>query len=397
MKYIPYGRQLIDNEDRKSVLNSLSNDLITTGPLVEKFEKELKKYFECKYSYTCSSGTAAIHLAMLSIGLKKNDIILMPAVNFIASYNIAKIMKLRIYLVDVDENTGQVTASKILQCLKKNKLKKIKALLVMYHAGFPENPIDFYTLKKKYKFFLIEDACHAFGAEYKYKNKFYKIGSCKHADVSTFSLHPVKTITSGEGGVITTNSNKVAKKIQLLRSHGILRNKKKHWDYDIVQHGFNYRLSDINCALGLSQLNKIDSFLIKREKIYRRYVDELKFLSSYLELPNYSKVTKPAFHLFLINIKFKNFKKNKRHLIKYFLKNNIFVQQHYIPIYKFKVYKEKRKYFPETEKYFKNSLSIPLFVNLSIRDQIKIIKVIKNFFFKKNLKKKIFSHKTRKI
>tara|TARA_B110000261_G_scaffold154203_1_gene185588 strand:+ start:1465 stop:2172 length:708 start_codon:yes stop_codon:yes gene_type:complete len=225
-KFIPYGKQFIDKKDKKSVLLSLSNDLITTGPFVEKFEKQLKKYLKSKYSYVCSSGTAAIHLAMMSINLKKNDIILMPAINFIAAYNIAKVMQLKVYLVDVDELTGQVTPDTVLKCIKKNKLKKIKALVVMYHGGYPESSYQLYEIKKKYNLFLIEDACHALGSEYKYKKKYFKVGSCKHADVSTFSLHPVKTITSGEGGIVTTNNIKIANNIKLLRSHGILRNKK---------------------------------------------------------------------------------------------------------------------------------------------------------------------------
>ena len=226
MKHLPYGRQFIDTNDKRTVLNSLSNELITTGPFVKKFEQKLNKFLKCKYSHVCSSGTAAIHLAILSLGLKKNDVVLMPAINFIASYNLAKIMQLKIYLVDVDEITGQITPNKVLDCINKNKLKTIKALIVMYNGGFPEHINDFYNLKKKFKFFLIEDACHALGAEYRYKNKFIRVGSCKHADISTFSLHPLKTITSGEGGIVTTNNLKISKNIQLFRSHGILRNKK---------------------------------------------------------------------------------------------------------------------------------------------------------------------------
>ena len=174
VKFIPYGKQFIDKTDKNLVFASLSNDLITTGPFVEKFENQLKKYLKSKYSYVCSSGTAAIHLAMMSINLKKDDIILMPAINFIASYNIAKVMQLKVYLVDVDERTGQITPEKVLECIKKNKIKKIKALIVMYHGGYPENPKKFYDIKKKYNFFIIEDACHAFGAEYKHMNKLFK-------------------------------------------------------------------------------------------------------------------------------------------------------------------------------------------------------------------------------
>ena len=139
MKYTPYGRQFLDKEDKSQVLRSLSKDLITTGSIVQKFEKKINKYLKCKFSFVCSSGTAAIHLAMLSIGLKKNDIILMPAINFIAAYNIAKSMDLKVYLVDVNEHTGQITSETIIKCIKENKLKKIKALVTMYHGGYPEN------------------------------------------------------------------------------------------------------------------------------------------------------------------------------------------------------------------------------------------------------------------
>ena len=229
MKYIPYGKQFLDKSDKQSVLNSITNDMITSGPFVEKFEKNIKNYLKCKYSYVCSSGTAALHLGMLSLNLKKNDIILMPAVNFIASYNMARNLGLKVYLVDVDEKKGQIKPNNILECIKKNNLKKISAIITMFHGGYPENIKEFYDLKKKYKFYIIEDACHALGSEYKYKNNFYKIGSCKHADICTFSLHPLKTITTGEGGIVTTNNFKFAKNIKLFRSHGISRNKKKHW------------------------------------------------------------------------------------------------------------------------------------------------------------------------
>tara|TARA_B100000780_G_C21075441_1_gene432918 strand:+ start:188 stop:1336 length:1149 start_codon:yes stop_codon:yes gene_type:complete len=379
MKNIPYGRQLIDKSDKKLVLSSLSNDLITTGPFVEKFEKELKKYLKCKYSYVCSSGTAAIHLAMLSIGLKKNDIILMPAINFIASYNMAKTMGLKVYLVDVDEYSGQVTPNKILECIKKNKLKKIRALVVMFHGGYPEYIEQFNDIKKKYNFFIIEDACHALGSEYKYKNKFFKVGSCKHSDISTFSLHPLKTITSGEGGIVTTNNIKIARNIKLFRSHGILRNKKKYWQYNILKHGFNYRLSDINCALGLSQLKKINFFLKKRKKIYEKYLTEFKNFNSKLIVPKYSKNIKPSYHLFLINMAFNELKKSKDHFMRYLINNNVMAQQHYIPIYKFSIYDEKSIVFPGSEKYFNNSISIPIFTNLSNKNQNKVIKIIKDY------------------
>ncbi len=380
MRLIPYGKQYIDIKDKKIVLKALSNDLITTGPYVKRLENKLKKYLGCSYSYTCSSGTAAIHLAMMSLELKQDDVILMPAMNFISSYNMAKIMKLKIYLIDVDEYTGLITPDKIIECIKKYKLKNIKALIAMYQGGFPEHTTNFYNLKKKYKFSIIEDACHALGSEYKYKKKFWKVGSCKHSDICTFSMHPLKTITSGEGGIVTTNNPKIARNIELLRSHGILRNKKQYWNYDILKHGFNYRLSDINCALGLSQLKKINFFVRKRKKIYDKYLSEFKNFNSNLIIPKYSKEIKSANHLFIINILFNKINKTKDDFMKYLNTNKIMAQQHYIPIYKFSIFGKKFGKFKDTEKYFNNSVSIPIFVNLNIKDQSKIIKIIKKFF-----------------
>ncbi len=380
MKNIPYGRQCIDQNDKKIVLNSLKNNFITTGPYVEKFENKLKKYLKCKFSHVCSSGTAALHLAMLSMDLKKNDVILMPSVNFIASYNMAKAMNLRVHLVDVDDDIGQITPKKVIECIKKNRIKKIKALITMHHGGYPEHTIDFYNLKKKYNFIIIEDACHALGAEYKYRNNFVKIGSCKHSDICTFSLHPVKTITSGEGGVITTNNLAISKKIKLFRNHGINKDIKQHWKYDILNVGYNYRLSDINCALGLSQLDKINLFLNKRKKIYNKYYKELNNFSSNLKIPKYSKNIKPSFHLFLISINFDKLGKKKDHFFKYLKSYKIFTQFHYIPIYKFSIYKEKKTKLIGSEKYYKNVLSIPIFVELKDIEQKKIITIIKKYF-----------------
>jgi len=193
-------------------------------------------------------------------------------------------------------------------------------------------------------------------------------------------MHPLKTITSGEGGIISTNNYKISKNIKLYRSHGILRDKKKHWQYDVLKNGFNYRLSDINCALGLSQLSKINFFLKERKNFFNTYIENFKNISNLLTLPSYDKNIKPSFHLFLINIEFKKFKKNKTHFMEFLLKNKIISQQHYIPIYKFSVYNEMKNSFKDSNKYYENSVSIPIFVNLGYENQKKIINRIINYF-----------------
>ena len=186
--------------------------------IVKKFEIAFKSKIKSKFCIACSSGTAALHLAFMSINVKKNDIVILPVINFVAASNILKMLGAKIYFADVDKFTGQMTPKTLLECLKKNKLRKIKAIVTMYLGGFPENIREFYLIKKKLKCFLIEDACHALGASYKINKKKYLIGSCKHSDICTFSLHPIKTITSGEGGLVTTNNNLLAQRLKLLRS-----------------------------------------------------------------------------------------------------------------------------------------------------------------------------------
>ena len=214
--FIPYGRQFINKDDYNLVNQSLKNRLITTGEYVKKFEHEIKKFVNAKYALSCSSGTAALHLAIKSINLKKNDIVIVPIINFVAVSNILNEYGLKIFYADVDPINGQLTPKKLLECIEKNKIKNLKVFFTMYLGGSPYNINKFYNIKKKFNSYMIEDACHALGSKYKINSKIFSIGSCKHSDISTFSFHPLKTITTGEGGVVTTNNNKFAKKIELI-------------------------------------------------------------------------------------------------------------------------------------------------------------------------------------
>jgi dTDP-4-amino-4,6-dideoxygalactose transaminase len=380
MKNIYYGKQFIDSKDINLVKKSLGQELITTGYFVKKFEKKISQFLKVKFAITCNSATAGLHLAFLSINLKKDDIILMPAINFIAAYNMCKLLGAKIFLVDVDPLSGQMTPDNLLNCIINNNIKNIKAIITMYLGGYPENILEFEKIKKKYKCFLIEDACHAFGAEYKSKKIKYYVGSCKHSDISVFSFHPVKTITTGEGGCVTTNNKFLAKKIYLLRSHGIERNNRYNWEYSINHPGFNYRLSDINCALGLSQLSKVKKFIAYRKDISSYYKKEL---SNFVQFFNYNKNNNSSYHLFLISINFKKKNLTKNKLLLHLRKNKINCQYHYIPIYKFKFFKgkkyNKKKYFINSEYYYKNTISLPIYYNLSFKDQKKVVSAIKNF------------------
>ncbi|MDC0043753.1 DegT/DnrJ/EryC1/StrS family aminotransferase [Candidatus Pelagibacter sp.] len=377
MKIIPYGRQYIDNNDIQAVSKTLKKKLITSGEETIKFEKKINSFLDCKYSATCNSGTSAIYLSFLAINLKKNDNIIMPSINFISSYNIAKLIGANVYLADVDRWTGQMTPQNVEDCCKKFKIRRAKVIVTMYNGGYPQNVEKFFKLKKKLNCYIIEDACHALGAEYKYKNEKIKIGSCLHSDISTFSLHPLKTITTGEGGIVTTNSKKLDYRIKKYRSLGIKRFKNKHWSYDVTYTGLNFRMNEFQSALGISQLKKIKRFIKSRKRIAIKYTKELKKISE-IKVPNHLTQYSSSFHLYLINLVTPNYEK-KEELIKFMKKNKIILQYHYIPIYKFKIFKGKHL-SKNAELYFKSTISLPIFHKLSLKEHNYIINKLNLFF-----------------
>ena len=378
MKKINYGGQHIDDSDIEAVKKSLKKKVITSGSSVSNFEKKINSFLKCKFSTVCNSGTSAIFLALKSLNLKKDDKILMPAVNFISAFNVTKILGAHPILIDVDETTGQVTPEAIDKYCRKNKLRNFKALIVMYNGGYPLNAENFFDIKKKYKCFVIEDACHALGASYQYKKNIFKIGSCKHSDICTFSLHPLKTITTGEGGIVTTNNKTINKKIKFLRSHGIIRNKKKHWEYNVIYNSLNFRLTDFQCELGISQLKKINKFINRRRKISYIYEKKLYSIKNYVSFKFRYKFYNSAYHLLLIKLKKPNIKLKSK-LIKFMLKKNVMLQYHYIPIYKFKIFNKSEK-LKGAESYYQTTVSLPIFYTLSERQINYIVNQLHSFF-----------------
>ena len=380
MKIIPYGSHYTDKRDLKSIRSALFSSHLTNGKFVEKFTQRLKLFLNSKNILLTSSATSALHLAFKAIGIKKNHTIIMPSINFIAAYNMASLLGAKIYLSDVDPYTGQMTPKNVEDCIKKNNVKNIYCIVNMFLGGSPNNLLAFYHLKKKYKCFLIEDACHAFGSYIKKKNKKIMVGSNTYSDISIFSFHPVKAIATGEGGCITTNSKSIFKQASQLKNHGMIRSK-NHWNYDIISNGYNYRLSDISSALGISQLKKIKVLLKKRNDVATLYKKEFQSMKPYLTLPDNDYSSYNSYHLFVISIDFKKLKKNKQAFFKYMLKNKIICQLHYKPIYKFSVFRKKilLKNFSNSEYYFNNALSLPIYYDLRLKDQKRIIKKIKNF------------------
>ncbi len=378
MKIIPYGKQHINKIDIDSVSKTLKHEKITTGRIVDLFENKLQKYLGCKYSVSCNSGTSALFMAFQAIDLKKNDIVIMPSINFVSSYNIVKMFGAKVFLSDVDEFTGQMTPENIVDCFKRFKLKKVKAILLMFNGGYPQNAEKFKKFKKKFTSYIIEDACHAFGATYKFKGKFYKIGSCKHSDISTFSFHPLKTITTGEGGLVTTNNKNISDKLKIIRSIGIKRSK-NHWDYNVIFKSLNFRLTDFQCALGISQLNKVKKFINKRKEIFNFYNKSFSKLD-FLEIPKFDNDYKSSYHLYILFIK--NFTlKKKEKFIKYMKKKGIILQYHYIPVNKFKIFMNEDKYISnKTPRYQNCAISLPIYYDLKKKNQVYIVNCIKKYF-----------------
>lgn len=382
---ILYGKHYTDKLDQKKIIDTLNSKNLTSGPMQKKFENKIKSVVKSKYVSVCNSATSALLISFYSIDLTKGDIVIMPAINFIASYNMARKIGAKIYLADVDKYSGQMTYKHILDCIKKFKLKKIKAVVTMHLGGYPDNALEIFKIKKKYKCFIIEDACHSFGSKYAYKNKKIPIGSCLHSDISTFSFHPVKGVTTGEGGALTTNNPKLAKKISLLINHGIVR-KKNHWNYDVVTNGFNFRLSEINCALGLSQLKKLNNFIRYRDKIFRYYKKKLSNLDHFFKLPNYNINNFPSYHLIIISTNFKKLKSNRDLFFKYMLKNKIYLQLHYKPIFFFSIFKKDKnkkfylKNYNGSIYYSKKSCSFPIYHNIGFKSIDYVLKKTIKFF-----------------
>ena len=272
-KFIPYGKHFIDKNDINAVSRALKSEFITQGPIVEHFEKSISNKVNAKYSIAVNSATSALHLACLALDIKKDDILWTSAITFVASANCGRYCGAKIDFIDINMKDGLIDIEKLKEKLeiakKKNMLPKI---LIAVHLGGASCEMEtLFSLSQKYKFHIIEDASHAIGGKYKNQN----IGNCKFSSITIFSFHPVKIITTGEGGMATTNNKKLADKMYQLRSHGITKKKEEFlnkylgaWYYEQQDLGFNYRMTDLQSALGKSQLNKLEQIIRKREKFF---------------------------------------------------------------------------------------------------------------------------------
>jgi UDP-4-amino-4,6-dideoxy-N-acetyl-beta-L-altrosamine transaminase len=372
-KFIPYGKQWLDKNDIQAVVNVLNSDFLTQGPKIEQFEKDICKYTGAKYCIAVANGTAALHLAVAALNLPKYSHGLTSPISFLASANCLIYNNLKPIFADINLKDFNISANTI----EAKITPTTKVIISVHFAGQPCNMKAIHKLAKEKKTYVIEDAAHAIGSKYSDGSK---IGNCKYSDMTIFSFHPVKTITTGEGGAITTNDHKLYKKLINLRSHGVTKipdefiSKDKEngpWYYEMQKLGFNYRLTDLQAALGSSQLNKIDTFIEKRRNIIKKYNNAFKDIS-WLTTPKESPGLYSAFHLYILLFNFKKIKKSRKNVMELLSAKNIGTQVHYIPIHLQPFYQKNFGYkngdFPIAEEYYTHTLSLPLYPKMTEKE-----------------------------
>jgi UDP-4-amino-4,6-dideoxy-N-acetyl-beta-L-altrosamine transaminase len=381
---INYGRQFIDEDDIEAVISSLKSDFLTTGPKVPEFENAVSDRVNSKYAVAVNSATSALHIACMAIGLEKGDILWTSPNTFAASSNCGLYCGASVDFVDIDVNTWNICHTKLKEKLEESKKDNSlpKVLIPVHFAGQPTIQEEIYKLSQEYGFKIIEDASHSIGSE---RNNEIT-GNCKWSDITVFSFHPVKMITTAEGGMALTNNKEYADKMNLFRSHGITRDEDMLNAKDLPKYyyeqqclGYNYRMTDIHASLGISQLKKIDKFIETRNNIAARYNQELLELP--ISLPTIAEGNKSSYHLYVIKIQDDFAKvKPRDQIYKELIQEGIGVNLHYLPVHLHPYYKNLGFYknqYPISENYADNALSIPIFYGLTNDQQSKVIQALK--------------------
>ena len=398
MVNIPYARQDINQDDIDAAVEVLRSDFLTQGPSVSIFEGHVSDYCIVKYAVACNSATSALHIACLSLDVGKGDRVWTTSISFVASANCALYCGATIDFIDIDSDTYNLSVDcleeKLILAKKSNTLPKV--VIAVHLAGQPCDMQSIYALGQKYGFKIIEDASHAIGA--KYKNE--PVGNCRYSEITIFSFHPVKIITACEGGMAVTNNSRLAQKLSLLRSHGITSSKtalqdsmfhdglikrppEEIWNYQQIDLGFNYRMSDVHAAIGTSQLKRLNLFISQRHEIASRYNIFLCDLP--LTLPFQAKDSYSAYHLYIVRLKLDKINKTQRQVYETLCNSGIFVNLHYIPIYRQPYYEAmgfKKGYCVNAENYYSEALTIPLYPTLKESQQNKVITIIREILDK---------------
>ena len=363
MKKYPYGRQSIQQDDIDAVVKALTSDFITCGPRVSDFENTICQYTGAKYCIAVSNGTVALHLTMLALGITSGDEVITSPITFLASANCAKFCGADVVFADIETDTANISVAEI----EKKITSKTKAIIPVHFAGQSCDMEKICDIAKRHNIAVIEDAAHAIGSDY----KDVKVGSCKYSNMTIFSFHPVKTITTAEGGAITTNDENLYKKLLAYRAHGMHKDGDMltDWRYEMRELGYNYRITDVQCALGLSQMRKLDSFKKRRRQI-------VDFYNKNLGLPHLVEkdFSNACFHLYPI------FVENRKEFFHKAREVGLMLQVHYIPVYQQPYYAQfgyNPEDYPNAEEYYKHCISLPLYPDLTDEDLYEIVKRIK--------------------
>ena len=372
VQFLPYGHQLIDEQDIASVVEALRSDWITQGSRVEEFERKLANYCGAKYAVAVSSGTAALHAACAVAGIIEGDEVITTPITFVATANAVIYCGGRPVFADVKEDTINISTEKV----KEKLSNKTKAILPVDFAGHPADLDEIKTIAEENSLIVIEDACHALGAGYREQ----KIGSL--ADMTVLSFHPVKHITTGEGGMVLTNNEEYYNKLEIFRHHGIVKSNSGEgsWYYEIDRLGYNLRITDFQCALGISQLDKLDSFVQRRREIASRYNEafaEIEEIITPIEKGN----VKVSYHIYVIQLRTDTLTVGRKEIFEALRAENIGVNVHYIPLHLQPFYQKEFGYrkgdYPIAEKYYNRAITLPIFPQMSDHDVNDVIIAIK--------------------
>jgi len=371
MSYIPYGRQSIDQYDIDSVIGVLKSDFLTQGDVVPKFEQKIMSICNAQYCVAVNSATSALHLAYLSLGVGKGDIVWCPAITFVATANAAIYCGAEVDFVDINPLTFNLDLDDLKKRLKAASTSGLlpKLVTVVHMCGQPAQMKELACLGEEYGFSIVEDASHAIGSYYESK----PTGCGQYSDIIVFSFHPVKIVTTGEGGVAVTNNEDLASKMVLLRSHGITRDASQmqfenlgDWYYEQIELGFNYRMTEMQAALGISQLDKLDRFVKKRQLVAVQYDKLLNHLP--IDLPVISDECASSYHLYVIQLQLETCNQNHASVFKALRKANIGVNLHYYPVYLQPYYRRlgfKPGYCPAAELYASRAISLPMYFSIT--------------------------------
>lgn len=381
---IPYGKQEINQQDLDAVLEVLTSDFLTQGPKVPEFEKTVAEYVGAKHGVAVNSATSALHIACLALGVKSGDVVWTTPVTFVASANCALYCGATVDFVDIDPVTNNMSASAL-----REKLEQVKAsgqdlpkvVIPVHLTGLPCDMAAIRELSLVYDFKVLEDASHAIGGRYLDK----AIGACEFSDITVFSFHPVKIITTAEGGLATTNSSDLAERMGLFRSHGVTRDADLMqdepdgaWYYEQVALGYNYRMTEMQAALGLSQMTRLDQFVSARHNLARRYLELLDGFP--IKLPSYPQSSYSGLHLFVIRLNLSEVKNTRKEVFDYLRENGVGVNVHYKPVHTQPYYKDlgfKSGDFPISESYYSEAISLPMFHLMTYEEQDRVVAVLK--------------------